>query len=427
MLIRLPWGDSLGKGFIGGMVVAEAADLIAQFNASRKPALLKIKYARMAENVFAFFRGTDHLFADRWQRFQPQNPGPAVLLCGDLHLENFGAYQTDDGQFLYDINDFDESLIAPCAVDLVRCGTSILLAAEVWNISTAPAAGILLEFLDAYRQAVAAAVACGQGGVIALGQGQGAVWDLLGATASSSPAALLERHTELDHHGRRRIRRSDDKHPDLSEKKGREISDAIEAFGRASGAPRAFQVLDVTGRIAGIGSLGLRRYTVLMAGVGESGLPRLLDVKEASISSVLPCSTAPQPDFGGNEARRIIEAQRQLQAKPTAGLADLTIDGRHYRMREMVPDENHSKLDRLQHKPDQLRTAVSTVGQLTAWSHLRGCGGAGTPLARQLATWADHDALRAVLAAAVQCVDITCQDFENFSRALAQGRFGKSD
>jgi uncharacterized protein (DUF2252 family) len=30
-----------------------------------------------------------------------------VLICGDLHLENYGAYRTDEGYFLYDINDYD--------------------------------------------------------------------------------------------------------------------------------------------------------------------------------------------------------------------------------------------------------------------------------------------------------------------------------
>ena len=49
----------------------------------------------------------------------PLDLGPAILQCGDLHLENFGAYQTDDGEFRFDINDFDEALVAPCSLDLV--------------------------------------------------------------------------------------------------------------------------------------------------------------------------------------------------------------------------------------------------------------------------------------------------------------------
>ena len=77
-------------------------------NEGRKPELLRRKYRRMGEDLFAFFRGTDHLFAAAWEGLAPVDPGPAILICGDLHLENFGAYRADDGDFVFDINDFDE-------------------------------------------------------------------------------------------------------------------------------------------------------------------------------------------------------------------------------------------------------------------------------------------------------------------------------
>ena len=99
---------------------------------------------------------------------------------------------------------------------------------------------------------------------------------------------------------------------------------------------------------------------MLIAGGGTPDTNRLLDVKEATASSVLSCSDCPQPDTGGNDAVRIVRAQCQLQSKPTAGLAAIDIDACHYRMREMVPDENRSKLDRLQKKPEKLRLAVAS-------------------------------------------------------------------
>jgi uncharacterized protein (DUF2252 family) len=72
---------------------------ILRFNHDRKRAWLKIKYARMAENAFAFFRGTNHLYAARWPRMGPADHGPNLLICGDLHLDNFGAYRSDAGDF----------------------------------------------------------------------------------------------------------------------------------------------------------------------------------------------------------------------------------------------------------------------------------------------------------------------------------------
>src|SRR4051812_36256578 len=83
-------------------------------NENRAPRYVRLKLKRMAESPFAFFRGACPLFAAMWADHRPPDPGPEILVCGDLHLENFGAYRDEEGEFLYDINDFDESLIAPC-------------------------------------------------------------------------------------------------------------------------------------------------------------------------------------------------------------------------------------------------------------------------------------------------------------------------
>ena len=109
-------------------------DAIVRFNADREPDLVERKLKRIDESVFTFYRGTDHLFGQAWPALKPADPGPAVLSCGDLHLENFGAYQTEVGDFRFDINDFDEALVAPCSFDLVRCAASILLAGEEWGL-----------------------------------------------------------------------------------------------------------------------------------------------------------------------------------------------------------------------------------------------------------------------------------------------------
>ena len=84
----------------------------------------------------------------------PPTPGRSIAICGDLHLENFGAYRTDDGELLYDINDFDEAIVGPCSLDLVRCATSILLAAELWRLTPLQASGMVLTYLDNYRATI---------------------------------------------------------------------------------------------------------------------------------------------------------------------------------------------------------------------------------------------------------------------------------
>src|SRR5258708_6234981 len=151
---------------------------IVRFNADRQPELVKRKLPQLDASVFAFFRGTDHLFGRGWTALKPADPGPSVLCCGDLHLENFGAYQTEEGDFRFDINDFDEALVAPCSFDLARCTASILLAGEEWGLSPLQATGIALTFLDQYRAAVIESVATGRIGEIAPRSGEGPVWVL---------------------------------------------------------------------------------------------------------------------------------------------------------------------------------------------------------------------------------------------------------
>jgi uncharacterized protein (DUF2252 family) len=393
-------------------------DEIVAFNADREPDLVKRKFARLDESVFAFFRGTDHLFGKAWPALQPEDPGPPILTCGDLHAENFGAYETQDGDFRFDINDFDEALVAPCSFDLVRCAASILLAGEEWELTPLQATGIALAFLDNYRAAVDESVKTGVIGEIAPRSGEGPVWDLLNKTAAGTALKLLQRETEKKKNGTRIIIRDPDKHPQARPKQAARVAEAVEQLGAALHKPDACRVLDVTSRIAGIGSLGLRRYTVLIEGGGSPDKNRLLDVKEVRPSCVLPYVNTPQPEAYPTEAHRVIEAQRRLQAKSTIGLATLDIGNRAFRVREMVPDENRSSLDRLQEKPKKLRQAVEVVGQLTGWSQLRG---SVTPEAREaLARWSEGPGMAAVLAAAVRFADQTQQDYRDYHKAYAK-------
>src|SRR5713226_137030 len=92
-------------------VASPAYDDIVQFNADRDREMVKLKLRRLDESVFKFFRGTDHLFGQAWAALRARDPGPAIQCSGDLHLENFGACQTEDGDFRFEINDFDEALV----------------------------------------------------------------------------------------------------------------------------------------------------------------------------------------------------------------------------------------------------------------------------------------------------------------------------
>src|SRR5262249_2451490 len=189
------------------------------------------KLKRMAQDPFAFFRGADHLYAEAWPGLRPPDAGPAIAICGDLHLENFGAYRDDDGEFFYDITDFDEAAAAPCSPALVRWATSILRAGELWRLTPLQASGMVLTFLDRYRATLNSAGPHPTLDARAPRLARGPVWDILGKFALADQAELLEQHTERTRHGARRIIRSKNRHPALKSEHEDAIRDALQAYG----------------------------------------------------------------------------------------------------------------------------------------------------------------------------------------------------
>ena len=97
-------------------------------NKGRLPSLIPIRRQRMSQSPFAFLRGAAALMAVDLAR-QP-SPGINVQACGDCHLMNFGAFLSPEGNALFDINDFDETLPdVDFTADLKRLAASFAVAA----------------------------------------------------------------------------------------------------------------------------------------------------------------------------------------------------------------------------------------------------------------------------------------------------------
>ncbi|MEP6726109.1 MAG: DUF2252 family protein [Bacteroidota bacterium] len=90
---------------------------IKAFNEGRLEDMLQVKYAKMAENSFCFFRGTCHLFYEDLSKEKDFPTSPNAWICGDLHLENFGSFKSDNRLVYFDLNDFDEAVLAPAAFE----------------------------------------------------------------------------------------------------------------------------------------------------------------------------------------------------------------------------------------------------------------------------------------------------------------------
>lgn len=106
--------------------------LLAQ-DGDRLPDLVPLRYGRMLESPFAFFRGAAAVMAS--DLAHTPATGTHVQACGDCHLMNFGGFATPERNVIFDINDFDETLPAPWEWDLKRLAASFVLAARSLGLS----------------------------------------------------------------------------------------------------------------------------------------------------------------------------------------------------------------------------------------------------------------------------------------------------
>ena len=118
----------------------------------RVPALVPIKYQRMACSPFGFFRGAVPVMAA--DLALAPHTGIFTQLCGDAHVRNLGAFAAPDGRLVFDINDFDEVIPGPFEWDVKRMATSIVLAGREAGAKNVACTIAVRASLAAYRTAM---------------------------------------------------------------------------------------------------------------------------------------------------------------------------------------------------------------------------------------------------------------------------------
>jgi uncharacterized protein (DUF2252 family) len=94
----------------------------------RIESLIPIRYERMLQSPFAFFRGGAAIMAQDLANQPTTNI--TVQLCGDMHVSNFGLFGTAEHRLVFGINDFDETLPGSWEWDIKRLVASALIASE---------------------------------------------------------------------------------------------------------------------------------------------------------------------------------------------------------------------------------------------------------------------------------------------------------
>ena len=128
-------------------------EILSASNEGRLPTLIPIRFGRMAQSPFAFYRGSAAVMAADLATMK--SPGIRVQACGDAHLSNFGGFATPERQVIFDINDFDETLPAPWEWDLKRLVASIVLAGRHIGLSETETARAVDDTARSYRERMA--------------------------------------------------------------------------------------------------------------------------------------------------------------------------------------------------------------------------------------------------------------------------------
>jgi uncharacterized protein (DUF2252 family) len=128
-------------------------DILVESNEGRIADLVPIRFGRMMQSPFTFYRGSATIMAADLAT-TPQS-GLRVQACGDAHLLNFGGFATPERQIVFDINDLDETLPAPWEWDVKRLTASVVIAGRYLRLGETEAARAAEATVRSYREHMA--------------------------------------------------------------------------------------------------------------------------------------------------------------------------------------------------------------------------------------------------------------------------------
>jgi uncharacterized protein (DUF2252 family) len=353
---------------------------IIAFNEKRIANMRPLKYRLMQENAFRFLRGTCHLFYEDLAAADGFPQGPLGWICGDLHLENFGSYRSDNNQVYFDLNDFDESILAPVTWEAVRLVTSIFVGFGSLGIEARRAEKMAKLFLKSY----AAALATGKADYVEAAMARGIICDFLSGVAKRKQRMILQKKASL-RKKRVQILTDTPKHFTLPRLTKRALMDHVTAWLKVDEhSPYNYKVVDGVFRLAGTGSIGVERYAFLLKSLNETGFKYiLLDMKEAAPSSLAPHLFGPQPSWQ-SEADRVISVQRRMQNRCPALLSTSVFRNKSFIMQEMQPSQDSIDFRLLRDRYRDMYSVIDSMAMLTASAQLRSTGQDGAATTDEL-------------------------------------------
>ncbi|MEU0035466.1 DUF2252 domain-containing protein [Streptomyces sp. NPDC006333] len=314
----------------------DPVDVIEAQSATRVPELVPIRYGRMTESPFRFYRGAAAVMAG--DLADTPRTGIRTQLCGDAHLLNFRLLASPERRLMFDINDFDETLPGPWEWDVKRLSASFAVVGRANGFSTKERAGIVRSTVRSYREWMRHFAEMGNLPVWYAQFDENWVWTHFiqdvdarardrwaQSVTKARTRDSLQAFGKLTHlvDGKTRIAAGpplitpfEDLLADVE--RGaleKQIRRMIERYGRSLQADRRFlleqyRLVDMARKVVGVGSVGTRCWIVLLLGRDDKD-PLLLQAKEAGESVRAPFVGAGRHRAQGE---RVVSGQRLMQA-----------------------------------------------------------------------------------------------------------------
>ncbi|MET9844151.1 DUF2252 domain-containing protein [Streptomyces ossamyceticus] len=412
-------------------------------SAARVPELVPIRYGRMMESPFRFYRGAAAIMASDLAR--SPTSGLTAQLCGDAHMLNFRLLASPERQLMFDINDFDETLPGPWEWDVKRLAASLVIAGRANGFDDAQRARIVRTTVRQYRESMIRFAEAGNLDVwyakigadvletLAAGRlGKRSRRNLSQALAKARTRDSLQVFDKLTEtvDGRPRIAADppllipvSDLLPAV-ERVGleRQFRGLLERYARTLPSDRRslladYRLADVARKVVGVGSVGTRCWIFLL--LGRDGRdPLFLQAKEADTSVLAPHVGASKY---ANQGERVVSGQRLMQATSDIFLGWERVDGfdgkqRDFYVRQLRDWKGIAMPERM--RPKDMRAFGALCGFTLARAHAR--SGDRIAIAAYLGGGESFD--RALAAFAEAYADQNERDHEALTRAVRTGR-----
>jgi len=393
--------------------------LVIKTCSGRIPALVRVKFGRMAVSPFAFFRGAVALMAADLNSLP--HTGLHCQLCGDAHVRNLGFFAAPDGRITFDLNDFDETVFGPWEWDVKRLATSIVLAGREAGDKDALCQEAALAFLRSYKLAMKkfsrmTALALARYRVQRNPRIKPLNAALLQAERDTPLATLRKLTRKTGGAWRFREQRPLLYRPREAERK--QVLAALALYHQTLSPVHqhlldVYSPADVAFKVVGTGSVGLRDYLVVLFG-NDTYDPLFLQVKEEPASAYAPYLPAANKYL--HEGRRVVEGQRAMQTQSDFLLGWTAIAGRDYLVRQF--HDHKATISVAQLRGRNLVEYAQVCGEVLAKGH----GRSGHPAALFGYMGAGSKLENAMAKFALAYADQTERDYQRFCKAARAGR-----